>query len=565
VDRNLLLAFALSFLVLTTWTMLQERQAEEAGARQAGSEERPGAGEPSLAYEGVEEGTPAYPELPAAVPELPVADRAPSFEAQPESARRVSIETDVYRAELSSLGASIDQWELRKYRDKQGEPVLLAGWDRTLRGAVATPFLELGYGDLGKVNWEVESATADAATFWVDRDGVRIRKHYQFTGEGDYAFRVRLEVENASQKTVAPRFLLGWPDKVRDGSDFVEASMSVLHNGEVTTELLGGLGQAGFFSDAEPVHTFSGEVDWVGATSSYFLAAILPDAPSAASARFVAVKAGEVGLAEVYFNPVELPPGQRATREYRVYAGPKEMERLEALGGGVAQSIDLGWSWVAPLTRLFGWLLQVLNSFIGNYGVSIVLLTILVRVVTAPLTIKQMRSMERMKLLQPKMKEIQEKFADDRQRQSEEMMKLYKQEKVNPLAGCFPMLLQLPVFIGLFYALRSSIQLRQAPFVGWIDDLSAPDELFIVPGLELPFRVLPLMMGASMWLQQKITPMQQMDPAQARMMMIVMPIMMTVLLYGFPSGLALYWMMSNVLGIVHQLWIGRHMRPAKAE
>jgi len=199
---------------------------------------------------------------------------------------------------------------------------------------------------------------------------------------------------------------------------------------------------------------------------------------------------------------------------------------------------------------------------IPNYGIAIILLTILVRAVTAPLTLRQMRSMERLRRVQPRMKEIQEKYADDRQKQSEELMKLYRQEKVNPLGGCLPMVLQLPVFVGLFYALRSSLALRHAPFVGWIDDLSAPDLLFTVPIFDLPVRVLPLIMGVTMFVQQKITPMQTPDPTQARMMMIVMPIMMTVLFYQFPSGLVLYWMLSNLLAILHQLWIGRHMGPS---
>ena len=218
---------------------------------------------------------------------------------------------------------------------------------------------------------------------------------------------------------------------------------------------------------------------------------------------------------------------------------------------------------MSPLTRFFNWLLEVLYTFIGNYGVAIIVLTILVRVVTAPLTVKQMRSMERMRRLQPLIKELQAKYADDRPKQSEEMMRLYKREKVNPLGGCFPILLQMPVFIGLFYALRSSIQLRQAPFFGWIDDLAAPDTLFVLPGLDLPVRVLPLVMGASMVVQQRITPMQ-MDPDQARMMMIIMPLMMTVLFYQFASGLVLYWLMSNVLAISHQLWLGRNLEPTQA-
>ena len=141
-------------------------------------------------------------------------------------------------------------------------------------------------------------------------------------------------------------------------------------------------------------------------------------------------------------------------------------------------------------------------------------------------------------------------------------MELYRKEKVNPLGGCFPMLLQLPVFIGLFYALRSSISLRQAPFVSWINDLSVPETLFVIPGLELPIRILPLVMGATLGVQQRMTPTPSMDPAQARMMMTIMPVMMTVLFYQFPSGRVLYWMVSNLLGIAHQAWVGHKQRAA---
>jgi YidC/Oxa1 family membrane protein insertase len=288
---------------------------------------------------------------------------------------------------------------------------------------------------------------------------------------------------------------------------------------------------------------------------------MLPDDPVAASAQFVATQPGRAGVAQIFFEPVNLPPGQKAERVFRVYAGPKEAERLEAVGGGLVRSIDLGWQWMAPLTLGFGWLLRALYSVVPNYGVAIILLTILVRIVTTPLTMKQMRSMERMRALQPKLQELKEKFPDDRQKQSEAMMQLYRREGVNPLGGCLPMVLQLPVFVGLFYALRSSIDLRQAPFVGWINDLSAPDALFEIPGLGIPFRVLPLVMGATMVVQQRITPMQ-MDPAQARMMMTVMPIMMTVLFYQFASGLVLYWMVSNILAIAHQVWVGRKIRTA---
>jgi YidC/Oxa1 family membrane protein insertase len=143
-------------------------------------------------------------------------------------------------------------------------------------------------------------------------------------------------------------------------------------------------------------------------------------------------------------------------------------------------------------------------------------------------------------------------------------MELYRREKVNPMGGCLPMLLQLPVFVGLYYALRSSIELRQAPFFGWIHDLSQPEQAFVLPVLDLPVRVLPLLMGASMVVQQKLTPTASMDPAQARMMLVLMPVMMTFMFYQFPSGLVLYWMVSNVLAISHQRWIGSRLQPARA-
>jgi YidC/Oxa1 family membrane protein insertase len=166
--------------------------------------------------------------------------------------------------------------------------------------------------------------------------------------------------------------------------------------------------------------------------------------------------------------------------------------------------------------------------------------------------------MKKMAELKPRMDAIQEKNKDDRQKQSEEMMKLYKEAGVNPFGGCLPIVLQFPVFIGLYSALQSAIDLRQAPFVGWINDLSAPEALFALPGIDLPVRLLPIIMGASMVLQQKLTPASpSMDPSQAKMMMTVMPVMFTVLFYQFPSGLVLYWFVSNLLAIAHQLWMNR--------
>ncbi|HXK24881.1 MAG TPA: membrane protein insertase YidC [Myxococcota bacterium] len=566
-DRNLILAFLLSFLVLSLWSLwMGERkpaphpEGQPPIAQGASPEARAPSGEPST-----------YPELPAAptpaapAPELP-GEPAAEAEATQVHARHVDLTLPLYRARMSTAGGVIESWDLADYTDHGGARVAMVPPDGPATSIAVTPFRELGLGDLSRASWEIERSDTKQVVFRFARDGVTIRKTYSFAPES-YDFRLAIEVANQSKASISPRFLVDWPAEVRPREqDFRDQSLAALHGGSITLQPLAGFGSPGLIGTLfgrQPVREvpMAGDVDWVGFQTTYFLAALFPDNPNQARARFVVLMPAMAGAAQLFFDPVELTPGQTIERDFRGYLGPKEVDRLTAMGGGAERAIDRGYTWVSPLTRLFAWLLHALYTVIPNYGVAIILLTLLVRVVTAPLTVRQMRSMERLRRVQPRMKEIQEKYAEDRQKQSEELMKLYKQEKVNPLGGCFPMLLQLPVFIGLFYALRSSLELRHAPFVGWINDLSAPDLLFTLPGLNLPVHVLPIVMGVTMFVQQKFTPMQTPDPTQARMMMVVMPVMMTVLFYQFPSGLVLYWMLSNVLAILNQLWIGRRMGP----
>jgi YidC/Oxa1 family membrane protein insertase len=533
----------------------------EEGAETAGVAEEAGAPAEGAAQE-------RYPDL-SPPGEAAPAPAAPTREADREDAgpavapTTITLDHALYRVELSTEGAAIRDWELADYTDKFGDPIRLVAPEDGF-AATATPLPELGLGDLSQRVWKLDSSDDTEVRFSIRHAGVTVRKTYVFS-DGGYDFTLRIDVSNGSDAAIAPAFLVELPVVEREGNDFREQSAAALEDGSLQSTLLAGLGKAGFFGqftgarDGESVN-LEGEIDWAGAQTPYFLTAVFPDQPSAARARFAPIDPGHSGVVQVFFTPVSLPSGQEATRVYRAYFGPKEPAVLEAFAPSAVASIDLGWSLIAPMTRAFGWMLAVIHSFVPNYGLAIILLTILVRLVMTPLTMKQMRSMERMRKIQPKIKEIQEKYADDRQKQSEQMMSLYRQESVNPLGGCLPMVLQLPVFIGLFYALRSSIQLRHAPFFGWIDDLSAPDLLFVLPGVDFPIRVLPVLMGASMFLQQKLTPMQ-IDPAQARMMLIMMPGMMTVISYTFPSGLVLYWMMSNVLAIAHQLWVGKQMDP----
>jgi len=568
VDRNFLLFIVLSVLILLLYGQWVESQRADMAPIPPGETEargpEPGAVQPERGSPRVE--TPAREPRAGEEPSIPEAGARPAKATPRAPEEVVEIETGLYRARLSSHGGTITHWELLEYVDKSepGEPqVVLTTLAPEDAGELATPFEELGLGDLSEAPYRVVERGPDAVVFELRREGITLRKTYRFE-RGSYAFRVGVELENASSRVLSPAFPMVWRARKREGPDFQDHALVAYHEAEIERGRIDALGQGGFLGFGTiPMEgrEFMGGVEWAGAELRYFLAVVAPELPRDARAAFRPITPGEVGDTVLSYAPEEVPPGSRLAREYRGYIGPKLPERLEELGLGLEASIGQGWAWVQPLSRFFSWLLHGIYGVVPNYGLAIILLTVLVRVVTAPLTAKQMRSMKRMGELQPKVKELQEKYKDDRQRQSQEMMKLYRETGVNPLGGCLPLLLQFPVFIGLYYALQGSIDLRQAPFVAWIDDLSRPETLFTLPGLGIPVRVLPLIMGASMILQQRMTP-TTMDPAQARMMMTVMPVMFTVLFYQFPSGLVLYWMVSNLLAIGHQMWVNRKTEPA---
>ena len=551
-DRNFFLAMGLSFAVLVLWTLYSESQKPP--------EPPPAPSAPAA----VEPGAPESPGLAAAPGAAPAAEPAPAPQPASEPAKvpeeRFRVTTDLVDAEFSSWGGGLVRWSLLAYDDpsQPGRPPV----EMTTRGpddaiALATAFADLGQGDLARASYRVEQPDPKTLAFTLERAGLRIRKTYLF--EEGYSLRLRIEVENRSQASVASSFITSWPVARRESADFTEYSVATYQDGELANYFVAAppafLGMGPGAAD-EPA-SLTGNVDWAGAHTRYFVAALLPENPRDASARFTPTVPGELALLEVGFARAELPPGGRLDREYRLYLGPKEPDRLDAVGAHLDEAIQKGW--FPSLTRFFTWLLTATHNVVPNYGVAIILITIVVRLLMAPLMARQMKSMKRMSVLQPRMKEIQERYPDDRQKQSEAMMALYREAGVNPLSmmtGCLPMFLQLPVFIGFYYALQGAIQLRQQPFIGWIDDLSMPEALFVIPGIELPVRLLPILMGASMVAQQKLTP-TTMDPAQARMMLTVMPVMFTVMFYQFASGLVLYWFVSTLLGIGQQMLTNR--------
>jgi len=296
-------------------------------------------------------------------------------------------------------------------------------------------------------------------------------------------------------------------------------------------------------STLEEPEVVEGVASWAGYAEHYFLAAFVPEQRQPMKM---------VASAEKGSSHSTLWTTAPATAlHYSLYIGPKSFRDLEKAGGDLVQAIDLGWFWFVAKPLLVA--LRLIHSVVGNYGWAIILLTVAVRLLFYPVNKKQIEAMKGMQAIQPEVKKLQERYQNDREKMNVEMMELYRRHKVNPLSGCLPMLVQLPVFIGLYNVLLQSIELRHAPFIGWMHDLSRPDRL---GSLAIPFvepsgiPVMTLLMGASMVLQQMMTP-STADPTQQRVMMI-MPVIFTVMFVNFPAGLVLYWLSNNVLSIAQQ-------------
>lgn len=283
-------------------------------------------------------------------------------------------------------------------------------------------------------------------------------------------------------------------------------------------------------------------VQWAGFADKYFLSAILAENGSIAS---VELKKNAAGFMESTVSAPQFTasPGQTAVVAYRLFVGPKDIDILKSQGNELVQSLDLGWFTVLAKPLLYT--LKFFYGYVGNYGIAIIIVTIILKVLFFPLTHKSYKSMKDMQKIQPKMAGLKEKYKDDRDAMNKAVMELYREHKVNPLGGCLPMVVQIPVFFALYKALMFSIELRHAPFFFWVTDLADKD----------PYYVTPVIMGITMFIQQKMTP-SQMDPVQQKMM-LALPVVFTFMFLSFPSGLVLYWLVNNILTIGQQMYINK--------
>lgn len=379
---------------------------------------------------------------------------------------------------------------------------------------------------------------------WAMPDDLRVIKTYSFRSDS-YWIDLDVKVENFFDRTIDDRLRITLKNSPTMKKRFAFTGPAALINGslqEIKTDKI------------NKEKEFDGKISWVGYEDVYFISAIVPDKPQDS---FIKVETKQKDL--IYtslISPPTLvsPQGYKAYR-FRLYLGPKDLDTLKESNCGLEKAVNFGFFQVIAKPLLY--VLKLLYKLSHNYGLAIILLTILVKIVFWPLTHKSYESMKAMQKLQPHMKKIREKYKNDREMMNKELMALYRTYKINPMGGCLPMFLQIPVFFALYKILLYAIEIRHAPFFLWINDLSAPDRLPV--GFQIPYTgglpVLTLLMGASMFFQQKMTPSPG-DPTQQKFMMF-MPVIFTFMFLNFPSGLVLYWLVNNVLSIGQQYCINK--------
>jgi YidC/Oxa1 family membrane protein insertase len=455
-------------------------------------------------------------------------------------AKEIKVETEFYTAVFSSIGGTIKHYELKAYKEKDGGNVVL------LKEPGVIPPLGIGSKDdfnLAAANFSVAGSDlilnknnpAGSLVFQYSGSGISVKRTYTFTND-TYRIDIKDEVSGAPEYWITVGANFG----VHDPKN------ATVHTGPV---VLKGTDRMEFDTKklTEPT-TLKGDIRWVAQEDKYFFASLVPLSP-----------VQEAKVWQYADSPLTALKAKSGTNSFILFAGPKEYERLKTLNVGLEHIVDFGFFSIIAVP-LF-WVLKFFYNLIGNYGWAIILLTLITRIPFIPLINKSQKSMKKMQELQPRMAELREKYKKDPQKLQQEMMGLYKSHKVNPVGGCLPMLLQIPVFFALYKILLIAIELRSAPFMLWIQDLSAPDTLFGHIPAALPliggFAVgpLPIVMGITMVIQQKMTP-TSMDPAQNRIMML-MPVIFTFLFLNFASGLVIYWLMNNIFSIVQQIYVNK--------
>jgi YidC/Oxa1 family membrane protein insertase len=501
---------------------------------------------------------PAAADAPAAKPSAAV----PGVEAA--KGETVRVANDLIVAEIDTLGATLKRVELLRHKDSKdlSKNLVLFGPQHQyeaqsgLAGEGGPNHRTLWRAEPGERTLQPGGDEVSVQLVATGKDGLEVHKTYTFK-RNSYVIDVALEVRNPS---AAPVAAYAYFQLTHDGKPET--------NTNTVAETFGAQSFIGFavYTDERKFEKIylsdldKGKADyvkqatngWLAFVQHYFVSAWLP--PQGLLRDYVAEKRPDGTYVARVMAPLSVAPGASTAVKVPVYVGPQEQRRLQAAAPGLDLVVDYGW--LAIIAWPLFWLLEKFYALSGNWGVAIILLTVLIKIVFFPLSAASYKSMAKMKLITPRLQKLREMYAHDRQKMNQAMMELYKTEKINPLGGCFPIVVQIPVFIALYWVLLAAIELRHAPFMLWIKDLSALD----------PYYVLPILMTATMVLQTRMNPVPP-DPVQARVMQI-MPFVFSIFFFFFPAGLVLYWLVNNILSIAQQWQIQRMFdrdKPAHAK
>jgi len=543
-SQRLILFFVFSFSV---FLLLDGWQRDKQPAPPAAVSEKSGTSTPSAAHVPVPGDKLAVPQ-----PTVPQQERR----AQ-EADTTVTVETDVFIARIGTRGGDLRHLQFKKHRDTIDKTKDFVLFDNSPE---RTYIAQTGLIGAGLPNHHTMFKAPGASFKLADgqdrlevrltapaADGVEVSKIYRFE-RGSYLIDVGYEIANKSAAAIQP---YAYFQLVRDGKPPAgDSAMLPTFTG------------VALYTEKEKFHKFSFEDlaknkatfpknsndGWVAIIQHYFFSAWLPKNGTAREFYMRKQENQDLYAAGVIVPVGMVAPGAATTLIVPAYAGPEEPEKLEKIAPGLELTIDYGWLTVIAVP-LF-WLLSWLHQWVGNWGVAIILLTVIIKLLFYPLSAASYRSMAKMRVVAPKLQRLKDQYGEDRQRLQQAMMELYKTEKINPLGGCMPIMVQIPVFIALYWVLLASVELRHTPFYLWIDDLAAPD----------PWFILPILMAATMWIQTSLNP-EPPDPVQAKVMKF-MPIAFSVMFFFFPAGLVLYWLVNNVLSIAQQWHITRAMERA---
>jgi YidC/Oxa1 family membrane protein insertase len=473
-----------------------------------------------------------------------------------QEGRDIVVETSNYKAVIAETGGGIKSFRLKNYRETPAP-------DAELKELITTD----SYRDLPLYfTWGVEPRRAQIPLFVADKEtlkietgesqtltmtaqlssGLQITRRMTFAPDS-YLINLSVEVYNLSETPLQGSSYMSLTNR-----PFTSTSARYLFSGPAAL-IDGKLQEIKPKNLEEGGQTLQGNITWVAFEGTYFMTGVIPENQSNQTLKLSAD--GEMINSLLLSADQVIPAAGRLQYNYQVYFGPKKITTLREAGHDLERVVNFGW--FDKLARPALYLLNFFYGYVGNYGIAIILVTVLIKILFWPIAQKGLKSMKNMQKIQPKMAKLKEKYKNDSARLNQEMMGLYKTYKVNPLGGCLPMLLQIPVFFALYKVLLQAIELRHAPFMLWITDLSAPDRLMV--GVDIPYLggipVLTLLMGGSMFLQQKMTP-SPADPTQAKIMMFL-PVIFTFMFLNFASGLVLYWLVNNLLSIGQQYIINK--------